>query len=215
MRNFLASLLVLLIISCSAASRSTKLDSSTPIEAIPYVECSLTPKVVDSKTEINALKNLWGLSFAQAYHRIHINYDSLSIRPVRLRNQEHIKSKVKEVFPKIEMVHSEKLENMNYLQQMFPSSDIKWYSRKSSNVQKLTEKGKGNKQLYIEVVTYRTKDRIKPRWENKVSIFVFDLELYKLQYLNEYHFECDPRDSIALKKVIDYGLNLLKAVSSN
>ncbi|MCL6266446.1 hypothetical protein [Flagellimonas myxillae] len=99
---------------------------------------------------------------------------------------------------------------MRYIEQMKASSKIKWYDSDPSDIQKLVEKGSGNKQLYVEVVTYGAKDSQIPKWKNKVSIFVFDLELTRLLYLNEFEYNCDPRDSNALEKVIHYGLNQLK-----
>ena len=71
-------------------------------------------------------------------------------------------------------------------------------------------KGQGTKQLYIEMVTYFMGDTKNPSWKNKIALFVFDTTFDSLLYLNEFEYYCDPRDSIALEKVIKYGLERLK-----
>lgn len=201
--------LAVVLVSCSATKTGKKPEVLPQLSSVIYRECQDTPKVADERVEVNALKNLWGLSFVQAYHRFHVNYDSISIIPVRFKNQELIKSKVTETFPDIELVSSEHLKSMDYLEQMKATSSIKRGDSNGTDIQKLVEKGQGNKQLYIEVVTYGAKSSETPQWENRVNIFVFDLELHQLLYLNEYRYECDPRDAVAMGKVLHYGLGLL------
>lgn len=202
---------MLLLQACGSSSNidSHKI-SGKSIKKLAFEACGGIPSVGDSKVEFNTDFTLCELSFAQAYQLIHSKFDSLSVQPIRLRNQSLISNVVQQEFPEIEMIHSAKLDTMDYLTQMGNSSDVKWYDRKPTSINQLTEKGKNHTQLYIEIVSYGPKSSRKPEWKNLVNVFLFDLDKSSLLYLNEYEYYCDPRDTIALKKVIKYGLNMLK-----
>lgn len=206
--------LSLLVLACSPAKTNSNAITENTLDNQPITTCHETPKVNDSAIELDYHDNLNGLTFTTAYHRIHTHFDTISEHALRSKTQEFINSIILKSFDDIIEVRSENLVNMDYRDQMQLTGDLKWYSRKKSSVNGLTVKGLGNKQLYLELVTYYKRDRREPQWKNKISLFVFNTELDSLAYLNEYEYFCDPRDTIALRKVINYGLEMLKTSST-
>lgn len=200
----------ILVLACSTTKTNTSFKNNSSLENQPIVTCEELPNVIDKEIELDILDNLNNLTFSQAYQRIHTRFDSISEHNFRIENQEFIKAVILEEFDNLKTVPSENLAKMDYAKQMKLTGDIKWYSRKKSSIEQLTVKGQGTKQLYIEMVTYFMGDTKNPSWKNKIALFVFDTTFDSLLYLNEFEYYCDPRDSIALEKVIKYGLERLK-----
>tara|TARA_R110000868_G_scaffold407723_1_gene689455 strand:- start:54 stop:695 length:642 start_codon:yes stop_codon:yes gene_type:complete len=208
MKNIILIITLIVFTSCISKKQLNKIEPTIDVKPIEF--CEELPNIVIYFNEYINTNNLLGLSFAQAYYIIESPFDSLSLQPLRFKNQNHIAEIVKKEFPKIEVVHSERLQNMKYSEQMNTSINLKGtVSGSRYRIKRLVTESEGEKQLYITMTT-RLHDVVNDSWLNSISLYVFDNKKYQLLYENSYTYKCDPRDSVALQKVIEYGLRKLK-----
>ena len=161
-----------------------------------------------SKNEFNKISGrIRNLSYSTLYSYTHSPIDTIQRDSLRFEVAKRSKKLVKTIFPEIKTLNDSLFLRKTYNDIMFVTSYIKYYKR-YKKAKKLILNDNSNYQLFIE-----SQFSISEKYTGTtISFFVFDLKESKLVYYDGMQYDCDIRDTIALEKVLTYGLLKIKKV---
>ncbi|WP_430409584.1 hypothetical protein [Kordia sp.] len=198
-------LLVLGIIVFGCASTHVITDEKLP----PIQSCADITPIYDpeGKFDISELDNLDRLSYATTYTIIHTQTDSTERNTIRLEFADTGKRVVQKIFPKITMLDENVIQSKDYEYIMSATASVLQINNSSDAIEELLiPSPKSDKQLFIEVRTYVKEGAFK----NSVRTYVFHTKKKELLYFDSVRYECDLRDEIMFRKVLNYSLEKLK-----